>query len=86
MWFYAPTVETLPRTCDSFKLNLHRRSEQDDERMETERQEWKGCGRGRERDDTVGRMWDGFICGGTFINVMSQYKKQYILKTEELPD
>lgn len=49
MWFYVPTVEMLPNTCDSFKLNLYRRSEQDDERMETERQEWKGYGRGRER-------------------------------------
>ncbi len=31
-----------------------------------------------EREDTVGRMWDGIICGGTFINVMSQYIKMHL--------
>lgn len=52
MWFHVPTVETLPHTCDSFKLNLYRRSEDDDdEGMETERQEWEGCGRGCSGED-----------------------------------
>lgn len=72
MWFRVPTVETLPLSCcDSFKLNLHRRSERDDERMEADRQEWKGCGRGSERI-----QWGGcgmIICCGAFINVMFQY-------------
>lgn len=61
-------METLPHTCEPFKLNLHRRSEQDDERMEPERQEWKGCGRRRDRI-----QWEGcgIILSGVVHSLMS---------------
>lgn len=40
--------------CRSLKWNLLRRSQHDDERMEPERQEWRGCGWGGERMQTGG--------------------------------
>lgn len=83
MRFCLPTVETLQHTCDSFKLNLHQRSEQDDERMETGRQGWKELWE-RKREGAVGRIWNNFIWCSTFINAMSPYKANTKAKIAKL--